>query len=61
MTVSLIYRGIRRQAIEVTLPLDVIHPYAFRTLDYYLERIVVMSSIQVFELDEVIGARGFIY
>ena len=61
MTVSLVHRGIRRQAIEVAFALDVIHPHAFGALDDHVERMVVVSSILVFEFDEVIGARGFLY
>jgi len=55
----LVHRGIRRQAIEVALALDVIHPDAFRALDDYVEGMIVVSSIFVFEFNEIIGARGF--
>jgi hypothetical protein len=61
MTVSLIHRGIRGQAIEVTLPLDVIHPNAFRALDHYVKRMIVMSSILVLEFYEIICVLGFLY
>jgi len=57
----LVHRGIRRQAIEVALALDVIHPDAFRALDDYVEGMIVVSSIFVFEFNEIIGARGFFY
>jgi outer membrane receptor for Fe3+-dicitrate len=61
MAVPLVHRGIRRQAIEVALALDVIHPDAFRALDDYVEGMIVVSSIFVFEFNEIIGARGFFY
>ena len=61
MAVSLIHRGIRRQAIEVTFALDVIHPHALRPLDHHVERMIVVSSILVFEFDEVLGSHGFLY
>ena len=61
MTVSLIHRGIRRQAIEVTFALDVIHPNALRPLDHHVQRTIRMSSILVFEFDEVLGSHGFLY
>jgi hypothetical protein len=43
VTVPLIHRGIRSQAIEVTLALDVIHPDAFGALDDYVERMIVVG------------------
>ena len=61
MAVSLIHRGIGSQTIEVTFALDVIHPHAFRALDYHVERMIVMSAILVLEFYEVIGALGFFY
>jgi hypothetical protein len=54
--VSLIHRGIRSQAIEVTFALDVIDPDAFGALDDYVERMVVMSAIVVLEFDIVLSA-----
>jgi hypothetical protein len=56
MTVALIHRGIRSQAIEVTFALDVIDPDAFGALDDYVERMIVMSAIVVLEFDIVLGA-----
>src|ERR1017187_8629203 len=49
VTVSLIHGGIRRQAIEVTFALDVIHPDPFRMLDHHVERMIVMSAIPVLD------------
>jgi hypothetical protein len=60
MTVSLIYRGIRGQAVEVAFAFDVIQPYAFGTFDDYVEGMIIMSAILVFQLDEVSGAHGFL-
>src|SRR5580765_2119434 len=61
MTVSLVHRGIRSQAIEVTSALDVIYPNAFRTLNHHFERMIVMSSILVLEFDEVLGMQWLLY
>ena len=61
MAMSLIHRGIRSQAIEVTFALDVIHPHAFRALDHHVERMIVMSSVLVFEFDKVLSAQRFLY
>ena len=55
MTVPLIHSGIRSQAVEITLALDVIHPDAVRALDHNVEGMIVMGSVAVFEFNEVLS------
>src|SRR5580692_8247046 len=61
MTMSLVHRGICRQAIEVTVAFDVIHPDSFRTLDHHVERMVVVSAVPALEFDKILGAQRLLY
>src|SRR5690349_21672767 len=61
MAVPLVYRGIRRQAVEIALAVNVIHPHPFRSLDDDVERTVVVGAIIAFEVYEFLGERSFHY
>ena len=56
VTMPLVDRGIRGQAIKITPPLDVIHPYSFRALDHHIERMIRMRSVPVFKFYIVLRA-----
>ncbi len=47
MAVSLVDRRVGREAIEVALALDVVHPDALGALDDHVERMIVVSSVIV--------------
>jgi hypothetical protein len=54
---SLVDGGIRRQAIQIAIAFDVVNPHAFGALDDNVERMIVVSAIKLFELDEVLGQQ----
>jgi hypothetical protein len=53
MAVALVDGRIRGQAIEITIPFHVVDPHALGTIDHHVEGMIVVSSITVFELDEI--------
>ena len=57
MAVSLIDGRVRRQAIEIAVAFHVIHPHALGALDDHVERMIVVSSIVFFQLDEILGLQ----
>jgi hypothetical protein len=58
MAVALVDRGIGSQAIEITAALDVIHPDAFSALQHNVERMIVVCSEFVLQVDKVLGTLG---
>ena len=52
MAMSLIHRRIRRQAIEIALAFDVIHPDALSAFDHDVQRMIIVRSILLFERDK---------
>ena len=61
MAVPLIHRGIGCQAVEVALALDVVDPHAFGTFNDDIERVIVVSTELLFQIDELLGAGGIDY
>jgi hypothetical protein len=57
MTVSLVNGRISRQAVEIALPFHIVDPDSFSALDHNVERVVVMSPVLVFELNEFLGLQ----
>jgi len=58
MAVALVDGGVGGQAIEITAAFDVINPHAFGTLEHDIERVVVVRSEFVFQVDEFLGQLG---
>jgi hypothetical protein len=48
VTVTLIYRRVCGQAIQITLALDVVNPNALSTFNHYVERTIVVRSVLAF-------------
>src|SRR5579862_2577358 len=61
MAVPLVHSGIRSQAVEIALAVNVVHPHAFRPLDDDVERTVVVGAIIAFEVYEFLAERSFHY
>src|SRR6516225_7990982 len=49
MNVSLVYSGIRGEAIQVAVAFDVIDPHPLGPFDNNIERMVVMRSVLLFQ------------
>ena len=58
VAVTLVDGGVGGQAIEIAAAFDVIDPHAFSPLEHDVERIVVVRSEFVFQVDEVLGRLG---
>ena len=58
MAMALVDGGIGSQAVEITLAVDVVHPHALGTLDDDVERVVIVRSMLVFEVNQVLGTGG---
>ncbi|MNX23551.1 hypothetical protein D3C86_535520 [compost metagenome] len=58
MAVALVHRGVRAEAVQVPLALDIFDPDPLRTLDQHRQGMVVMGAQPVFEVDEFSGLRG---
>ena len=58
MAVALVDGGIGGQAIEVALAFDVVDPDALGALDDDVERMIVVSSVIFFELDEILRLQS---
>ena len=54
MAVSLVDGRVGGQAIEIAIAFDVVHPDALGALDDDVERMIVVSSVTFFELDEIL-------
>src|SRR5215831_4838576 len=61
MAVPLVHCRVRGQAIEITLSLDVVHPYTLSAFNHYVQRMVVMRSVLLFQLDEFVGSSHEFY
>jgi pimeloyl-ACP methyl ester carboxylesterase len=53
VTVALVERGVRADAVEITLAANVPEPYALRPLDDQVQRGVVMRAVALFERDQL--------
>ena len=56
MAMALVDGGIGGQAVEITLAVDVVHPDTLGTLDDDVERVIIVRSMLVFQLNQVMGA-----
>ena len=56
MAVSLVDRGIGSQAIQIAIAFHVVNPHALGAFDDDVERMIVVSSVLLFELDEVFAS-----
>src|SRR5205085_10624213 len=57
VAVALVHRRIRRQAVEVTVAVDVPYPDALTARQHDVERMVVVRAKTVFRLDQLLGDR----
>ena len=58
VAVSLIDCRIGGETVEITLPFDVIDPHALGALNHDVERVIIVRSVFVFQVDEVLGTVG---
>ncbi len=61
MAVSLVDGGVGGQAIEIAVALDVVDPHALGAFDDDVERMIVVSSVLVFEFDKFTSLHTFHY
>src|SRR5579871_102243 len=54
MTMPLVHRRVRRQAVEIALAFNVIHPNTFGALDYDVERMIVVRSVMILEFHKIL-------
>jgi hypothetical protein len=57
MTVALVNGGIRANAVEIPFSGDVVKPNAVGALNDEIERMIVVGSIAIFQLDEFVCCR----
>ena len=58
MAVPLVHRRIGRQAVEIAIAFHVVDPNSLRALDHDVERMIIVSSILVFEIDKILSRVG---
>ncbi len=61
VNVALVDRRISRQAIEVLVAFDIMHPDAFGAFNDHIERMVVVGAVLLFDFDKLFGIHGFAF
>ena len=54
MAMALIHRRIGRQAVQIAFPFHVVDPDSLRLADHDIQRVIIMGSVPIFELDEIL-------